>query len=326
MGVRGARGTTVLLVAGALAIGVVGTAFGDQVVRLAANSVGTAQIKNGAVTGAKIKRGSLTRAVFKPGQVPRANLAGIKARGALTGTYPAPDLAENAVRGANLASASVGARAIASNAVGRTEIAAGAVGPEELASGAVRTGDIADGAVARTKIANGAVGAPQIGANAVGRSEIASGAVGAGELAPLPGASAYRAADYAVAPNVLVVVPLTDVAFDQGGVVPAGQRDRLVAPRRGVYLATASAGFRNTGLGTRGLWIAPPDRPDRPYVGETAPVTADSAGTLLSVSTVLLLDQGDAVSLVVRQTGQDAVNLQGGAGQTTLALQFLSPG
>ncbi len=320
------RATTALLVGGALALGAVGTAFGDEAVRLARNSVGTAQIKNGAVTDAKVKRGSLTRAAFKPGQVPRANLAGIKARGALTGTYPAPDLAENAVRGANLASASVGARAIASNAVGRTEIAAGAVGPEELASGAVRTGDIADGAVARTKIANGAVGAPQIGANAVGRSEIAADAVGPAELAPLPGASAYRAAAYTIAPDTLVVVPLTDVAYDQGGVAPAGQRDRLVAPRRGVYLATASVAFRNTGLGTRGLWIAPPDRLDRPYTGETAPVTSDSAGTLLSVSTLLLLEQGDAVALVVRQTGQDAVDVQGGAGRTTLALQFLSPG
>lgn len=325
MPARWSTTTTALLVGGALALGAAGSALGDEALRLAKGSVGTAELRNGAVTNEKVKKGSLLRSAFKPGQVPRANLAGIKARGALDGTYPAPDLADGAVRASKLGTASVGARAIASNAVGRSEIATAAVGSDELAPGAVRTSDIANGAVSASKIAAGAVGAPQIGANAVGRSELKPGAVGPNELGALPGASAYRAADFTVAPNAVTVVPLTDVAYDQGGVVQPAQRDRLVAPRRGVYVATASVGFSNTTLGTRTLWIAPAGNPGNPWVGENAPVTSDAAGTLLSISTTVLLDAGQGISLVVRQSGSSPVQLLNSGRQTGLTLQFVSP-
>jgi hypothetical protein len=325
MPARWSTTTTALLVGGALALGAAGTALGDEALRLAKGSVGTAELRNGAVTNEKVKKGSLLRSAFKPGQVPRANLAGIKARGALDGTYPAPDLADGAVRAAKLATASVGARAIAGNAVGRSEIATAAVGSDELAPGAVRTSDIANGAVAASKIAEGAVGASQIGANAVGRSELKSGAVGPNELGALPGASVYRAADYTVPPNAVTVIPLTDVAYDQGGVFQASQRDRLLAPRRGIYLASASVGFRNTTLGTRTLWITPAGDAGSPWVGENAPVTSDAAGTLISVAVPLLLEAGQGVSLVVRQTGSDPIQVLGSGRQTGLTLQFISP-
>jgi hypothetical protein len=46
----------------------IGTAARELV--LPANSVGTAQLKNGAVTGAKVRAGTLTATAFKRGQLP----------------------------------------------------------------------------------------------------------------------------------------------------------------------------------------------------------------------------------------------------------------
>ncbi len=44
---------------------------GYAAVKLPANSVGTAQIRDSAVTGAKVKRGSLAASDFAAGQLPR---------------------------------------------------------------------------------------------------------------------------------------------------------------------------------------------------------------------------------------------------------------
>jgi hypothetical protein len=64
----------------ALFVALAGTGY--AAVRLPANSVGTAQIKNSAVNSLKVKNGSLLRADFKAGQVPAgpAGPAGARSR------------------------------------------------------------------------------------------------------------------------------------------------------------------------------------------------------------------------------------------------------
>jgi hypothetical protein len=62
-----------ILSATALVVAVFGsTPLGEAAVRtiVPQNSVGTAQLRTGAVTGAKVKPGSLTAAAFKAGQLP----------------------------------------------------------------------------------------------------------------------------------------------------------------------------------------------------------------------------------------------------------------
>ncbi len=64
----------------ALLVALGGTSY--AALRLPANSVGTAQLKNGAVTSVKVKAGSLLKRDFKPGQLP-AGPAGPGAKWAL---------------------------------------------------------------------------------------------------------------------------------------------------------------------------------------------------------------------------------------------------
>ena len=64
----------------ALAVALGGTGY--AVTQLPKNSVGTKQIKNGAVTGAKVKAGSLTASAFKPGQLPAGPQGAAGATGA----------------------------------------------------------------------------------------------------------------------------------------------------------------------------------------------------------------------------------------------------
>ena len=278
--------------------------------------IGTGELKNGAVTNAKVRAGSLKYGVFAKGQVARADLKGIKAHGALTGTYPSP----------GLASGSVKAGQIATGAVGKSEIAAGAVGSDELAAGAVRASDIADGSIGASKLAANSIGAAQIQEGGVGSSEIRSGAVGVNELAATPGARAYRSAPIILANGVITAIPLTDVDFNRNTVWATNRPASFVAPVAGIYVATASVVFQSNGSGTRSLWIAPADAPTQPYNGEQqSAVTEGGQSGELTVTAILRLEANEAVSMVARQNSGADLQVLGMGQRTSFSLQFVSP-
>jgi hypothetical protein len=70
------RSNAIALVALFVALG--GTSY--AALNMPANSVGTKQLRNGAVTAAKVRKGSLLAKDFKPGQLPRGpqGLAGVQ--------------------------------------------------------------------------------------------------------------------------------------------------------------------------------------------------------------------------------------------------------
>ena len=316
MHVTGRRSGVLALLLVAVISAVVLPTLAEAGVRAIKATIGTANIKNGAVTNAKVRKGTLLYTAFKKGQVARGNLAGIKAGGVLTGTYPNPKLAVS----------SVTAHAIAAGAVGSSEIATGAVGPSELAAGAVRASDIADGSIGPNKIAVNSLGSGQIAKGGVGASEIAAGAVGVSELAPLPGARAYRGAPLSIASGVMTEIPLTDTTYNRDGMWSSHHPTVLTVPVTGIYAVTGGVLFQNNGAGARGLWIIPAGDRANPFAGEQRnAVNVGGQPTELNVSTILRLTAGEAVSIAVIQTSGDPIQVLGNGERTALGLQLLTP-
>lgn len=125
-------------------------------VTYAAATIGTSQLKNGAVTRAKIKSGAIS-----PSRLANRAVTNQK-------------LASNAVTPAKLRGRSVTAGKIADNAVQTSNLQNGAVGEAKLGAGAVTPGKLAAGAVGAAALADGAVTAAKLapGTAVAGRGSV----------------------------------------------------------------------------------------------------------------------------------------------------------
>jgi hypothetical protein len=134
----------------------------------AATKIGTAQLKNNAVTTPKVKNGAVSTAKLKNNAVSSAKLAG--------GAVRAADLGNGAVTGAKLADDAVTAAKIAGGAVGTNALANGGVDGAKLGNGAVTNEKLGPNAVTGAKIAGGTITAANIapGQVVVGKGELTS--------------------------------------------------------------------------------------------------------------------------------------------------------
>lgn len=157
-----------LIATGALFVALGGVTY-------AATTIGTSQIKNGAVTNPKLASSAVSAAKLASGSVITAKLA--------NNSVTAGKIASGAVTGAKLANGAVTAAKLAANAVGAAQIATGAVTTAKLANGAVTAGQIAGGAVGTTQLANEGVTAAKLANAAVGTTQLADLSVTGEKLA-----------------------------------------------------------------------------------------------------------------------------------------------
>lgn len=124
------------------------------------NSVGTKQIKRGAVTAAKVKRSAITSGKIAPKAVTAGKL----------GPF--------AVLPGNLGNGVITAEKLGDGSVIATKIKNGVITSNKLTNDAVTTNKLGDGAVTSAKIDNGAVNSNKLGEGSVSLSKLGKSVIG----------------------------------------------------------------------------------------------------------------------------------------------------
>lgn len=203
----------------------------------AATKIGTAQLKNGAVTTAKIRNNAVTTAKITNNAVNSAKLRA------------------GAVRAADLGAGAVGAAALANGAVTAAKIGAGAVEGPALGNGSVTTAKLGPNAVTAAKIGGSTITAAKIAPGQVvtGDGQLVSGrlALAAGTaVTPLLTMPGIARLDVDCSAGSVPTVATTNLSGTTLTLAASGVNGPSTAFASGIDLAAGtSVGQGNPGVG-----------------------------------------------------------------------------
>ena len=286
--------------------------------------VKTADLARGAVTGAKVRDGAITAAdigadALTGGQINEATLnlpgdgAGTgPAGGDLTGNYPNPSVAPNAIDGAQIFDNSLKGADIDESTLGQVSSAATAdvaANSNQLdgidSTGFVATGDQTGGDLSGT----------------FSNLQIVSGVVGTSELATLPAGRLTGDSHPSLLPaNTGAGGCFTSVQFAVGGMSAATtgcSNTGLITPIAGTYIATAEFTWPGDSTGVRKLQLLSGGN-----VLTTQQVPpAGTANTVQTIAVVTRLPAGDTVTIQASHTATSSLDIQ----DANMSLAWIGP-